>query len=82
MATTTWSTYVDGEHVGRPATIDDIRAALPAERGPEFDRAVGTAGLHCAIRRLRVESADLPTSWAGVRVHRSMTAQMPRTGAP
>ncbi|MFB7763588.1 hypothetical protein [Streptomyces xiamenensis] len=40
---TVWSTYVDGERVDLPATIDDIRAALPPERRPDFDREIGSA---------------------------------------
>jgi hypothetical protein len=38
----TWATYVDGERVELPATIDGIRAALPAHQRSEFDAEVGS----------------------------------------
>ncbi|MFD5321423.1 hypothetical protein [Streptomyces sp. NPDC127098] len=38
----TWATYVDGERVELPATIDGIRAALPAQQRGEFDTEVGS----------------------------------------
>ncbi|MFF2375016.1 hypothetical protein ACFVUW_11600 [Streptomyces xiamenensis] len=59
MTTTTWGTYVDGERVELPATIDDIRAALPAERRPDFDRAVGAAApadLHLLLGHWALET--------------------------
>ncbi|MFC9067940.1 MULTISPECIES: hypothetical protein [Streptomyces] len=59
MATTIWNTYVDGECVELPATIDDIRAALPAERHSEFERAVGAAApadLHLLLGHWALET--------------------------
>jgi hypothetical protein len=38
-----WRTWHDGEEIELPASIDGIRAALPAERRAEFDREVGGA---------------------------------------
>ncbi len=36
-------TYLDGESVALPRTVNGVRAALPPERRGEFDRAVGEA---------------------------------------
>ncbi|WP_129843626.1 hypothetical protein [Streptomyces sp. RFCAC02] len=38
----TWITYVGDGKVELPATIDSIRAALPAQRRDEFDSVVGS----------------------------------------
>jgi hypothetical protein len=38
-----FTTYVRGERVELPATIDGIRAALPEDRREQFDREVGAA---------------------------------------
>jgi hypothetical protein len=39
-------TFVDGVEVEVPNSIPDIRAALPAGRREEFDRAISEAGVH------------------------------------
>ncbi|MEU9237144.1 hypothetical protein [Streptomyces subrutilus] len=41
IGTATWSTHVHGERTELPATIDGIRAALPAEQRDVFDAEVG-----------------------------------------
>jgi hypothetical protein len=37
----TWTTYVHGEPVELPATIDGVRAALPEDERREFDAEIG-----------------------------------------
>ncbi|GAA4658575.1 hypothetical protein GCM10023347_07310 [Streptomyces chumphonensis] len=37
----TWRTYVHGQEVELPATIDGIRASLPQESRAEFDAEIG-----------------------------------------
>ncbi|GAB2891292.1 hypothetical protein [Streptomyces mayteni] len=58
----TWTTYVDGEQVVLPASIDGVRAELPPEQRGEFDAAIGAAAaedLHMVLwgwaSRLRPE---------------------------
>ncbi|UCM88996.1 hypothetical protein [Streptomyces marincola] len=38
-----WRTWLDGEEIELPASINGIRAALPPERREQFDEAVGAA---------------------------------------
>ena len=38
-----WRTWLRGEEIELPASINGIRAALPPERRAEFDQEVGTA---------------------------------------
>lgn len=41
ITTATWTTHVRGEQTTLPATIDTIRAALPAGQRPAFDAQIG-----------------------------------------
>lgn len=41
ITTATWTTHVRGEQTTLPATIDGIRAALPAEQRLAFDAEIG-----------------------------------------
>ncbi|MFI5987404.1 hypothetical protein ACIBEA_41875 [Streptomyces sp. NPDC051555] len=42
ITTATWTTHVHGVHTEVPATIDSIRAALPAEQHAAFDAEIGS----------------------------------------
>ncbi|MGW1767320.1 hypothetical protein ACWCQL_25060 [Streptomyces sp. NPDC002073] len=42
ISAATWTTYVHGERTEIPATIDGIRAALPAGRQAAFDAEIGS----------------------------------------
>ncbi|MCY0932378.1 hypothetical protein OTB20_40785 [Streptomyces sp. H27-H1] len=41
ITTATWTTHVHGERTKLPATIDGIRAALPAGQRERFDAEIG-----------------------------------------
>ncbi|MFC9067950.1 MULTISPECIES: hypothetical protein [Streptomyces] len=68
----TWVTYVGGERVELPASIDGIRAALPETERADFEREVGSAA-----------AQDLPRvlgHWA-LRTHPEAVREMEETFA-